>query len=130
MNLVSTSYWIATYFWASEWSVLLLTFVNYYISLVVQKLKKMIFWVMWVQERFYFGDNVLPCFESGVPLLKDRLHQLPDSDNVRFLWVFNCLPSWSWVLFNSLMSPAFVCELSQGTSHKHCVHICTQKHTL
>lgn len=35
-----------------------------------------------LQERFYFGDNVLPCFESGIPLLKHRLHQLPDSNNV------------------------------------------------
>ena len=36
-----------------------------------------------LQERFYFGDAVLPCFESGIPLLKQRLQQLPDSDNVR-----------------------------------------------
>ncbi|GAQ85984.1 phosphoribosyl transferase [Klebsormidium nitens] len=35
-----------------------------------------------LQERFYFGDNVLPCFESGIPLLKERLRQLPDADNV------------------------------------------------
>eukprot|EP00850_Spirogloea_muscicola_P013507 SM000092S24475 [mRNA] locus=s92:21670:27078:- [translate_table: standard] len=35
-----------------------------------------------LQERFYFGDNVLPCFESGIPLLKYRLHQLPDANNV------------------------------------------------
>ncbi|XP_042497696.1 ribose-phosphate pyrophosphokinase 4 [Macadamia integrifolia] len=35
-----------------------------------------------LQERFYFGDNILPCFESGVPLLKNRLQQLPDSDNI------------------------------------------------
>lgn len=35
-----------------------------------------------LQERFYFGDNVLPCFESGIPLLKQRLHQLPDSENI------------------------------------------------
>ncbi|KAL2636457.1 hypothetical protein R1flu_007936 [Riccia fluitans] len=35
-----------------------------------------------LQERFYFGDNVLPCFESGIPLLKHRLHQLPDAKNV------------------------------------------------
>ena len=34
------------------------------------------------QERFYFGDNVLPCFESGIPLLKQRLRQLEDSMNV------------------------------------------------
>ena len=36
-----------------------------------------------LQERFYFGDNVLPCFESGVPLLLKRLQELPDSDNVK-----------------------------------------------
>ncbi|XP_010533914.1 PREDICTED: ribose-phosphate pyrophosphokinase 3, chloroplastic isoform X2 [Tarenaya hassleriana] len=35
-----------------------------------------------LQERFYFGDNILPCFESGIPLLKNRLQQLPDSDNI------------------------------------------------
>ncbi|XP_072977517.1 ribose-phosphate pyrophosphokinase 4-like [Typha angustifolia] len=33
-------------------------------------------------ERFYFGDYVLPCFESGVPLLKNRLQQLSDSENI------------------------------------------------
>ncbi|KAJ1377239.1 Ribose-phosphate pyrophosphokinase, N-terminal domain [Sesbania bispinosa] len=35
-----------------------------------------------LQERFYFGDEVLPLFETGIPLLKQRLHQLPDADNV------------------------------------------------
>ncbi|KAF5741089.1 Phosphoribosyl pyrophosphate (PRPP) synthase 3 isoform 1 [Tripterygium wilfordii] len=35
-----------------------------------------------LQERFYFGDQILPCFESGIPLLKNRLQQLPDSDNI------------------------------------------------
>ncbi|KAK4597957.1 hypothetical protein RGQ29_015467 [Quercus rubra] len=35
-----------------------------------------------LQERFYFGDNILPCFDSGIPLLKNRLQQLPDSDNI------------------------------------------------
>lgn len=35
-----------------------------------------------LQERFYFGDNLLPCFVSGIPLLKKRLQQLPDSDNI------------------------------------------------
>lgn len=37
------------------------------------------------QERFYFGDNVLPCFESAIPMLKNRLHDLPDADNVSAL---------------------------------------------
>jgi hypothetical protein len=35
-----------------------------------------------LQERFYFGDDVLPCFETGIPLLLQRLRQLPDADNV------------------------------------------------
>ncbi len=36
-----------------------------------------------LQERFYFGDAVLPLFESGVPLLLERLAKLPDRENVR-----------------------------------------------
>ncbi|KAH9708683.1 Ribose-phosphate pyrophosphokinase 3 [Citrus sinensis] len=35
-----------------------------------------------LQERFYFGDTILPCFESAIPLLLNRLQQLPDSDNI------------------------------------------------
>ncbi|KAK9924092.1 hypothetical protein M0R45_032480 [Rubus argutus] len=35
-----------------------------------------------LQERFYFGDHVLPLFETGIPLLKERLHQLPDSNKI------------------------------------------------
>jgi hypothetical protein len=35
-----------------------------------------------LQERFYFGDAVLPLFESGLPLLLERLKSLPDADNV------------------------------------------------
>ncbi|XP_071707051.1 ribose-phosphate pyrophosphokinase 4-like [Rutidosis leptorrhynchoides] len=35
-----------------------------------------------LQERFYFSDHVLPCFETGMPLLKQRLHQLPDANDV------------------------------------------------
>ncbi|KAE8678472.1 Ribose-phosphate pyrophosphokinase 3 [Hibiscus syriacus] len=35
-----------------------------------------------LQERFYFGDHVLPLFETGISLLKQRLHQLPDADKI------------------------------------------------
>ncbi|KAJ6998294.1 ribose-phosphate pyrophosphokinase 4 isoform X2 [Populus alba x Populus x berolinensis] len=35
-----------------------------------------------LQERFYFGDQVLPLFVTGIPLLKQRLHQLPESDKI------------------------------------------------
>jgi len=35
-----------------------------------------------LQERFYFGDSILPCFESGIPLLLDRLSRLEDANNV------------------------------------------------
>ena len=32
----------------------------------------LIFDIHALQERFYFGDNILPCFESGIPLLLNR----------------------------------------------------------
>ncbi|WOL05227.1 ribose-phosphate pyrophosphokinase 4 isoform X1 [Canna indica] len=35
-----------------------------------------------LQERFYFWDDVLPCFETGIPLLLQRLRELPDADNI------------------------------------------------
>lgn len=34
------------------------------------------------QERFYFGDNVLPYFQTAIPLLKAQLAQLPDHANI------------------------------------------------
>ena len=34
------------------------------------------------QERFYFGDTVLPLFESGIPLARKKLRSLPDADNI------------------------------------------------
>ena len=42
----------------------------------------LIFDIHALQERFYFGDNVLPCFESGIPLLLNRLSLCPDADNI------------------------------------------------
>ncbi|KAL0362524.1 UNVERIFIED_CONTAM: Ribose-phosphate pyrophosphokinase [Sesamum calycinum] len=35
-----------------------------------------------LQERFYFNDTILPVFETGIPLLKQRLQQLPKSDKM------------------------------------------------
>ncbi|XP_074272417.1 ribose-phosphate pyrophosphokinase 4 [Silene latifolia] len=35
-----------------------------------------------LQERFYFGDHVLPCFETGIPLLKQRLQELPEANKI------------------------------------------------
>ena len=35
-----------------------------------------------LQERFYFGDTVLPLFESGIPLVRERLKRLKDADNI------------------------------------------------
>ena len=35
-----------------------------------------------MQERFYFGDTVLPLFESGIPLMRQRMQSLPDADNI------------------------------------------------
>ncbi|KAG9149959.1 hypothetical protein Leryth_010022 [Lithospermum erythrorhizon] len=48
-----------------------------------------------LQERFYFGDHVLPLFETGIPLLKQRLQQLPKSEKVylqtKISFVFNIM---------------------------------------
>ncbi|OIT34072.1 PREDICTED: ribose-phosphate pyrophosphokinase 4 [Nicotiana attenuata] len=35
-----------------------------------------------LQERFYFGDHVLPLFVTGIPLLKQRLQQLPQTEKI------------------------------------------------
>eukprot|EP00128_Syssomonas_multiformis_P001148 Colp12_sorted_trinity150504_noHs@34279 len=35
-----------------------------------------------LQERFYFGDNVIPRLESAIPLLIQRLSKLPDVKNI------------------------------------------------
>lgn len=60
-----------------------------------------------LQERFYFGDNVLPCFESGVPLLKNRLQQLPDSDNISIAFP----DEGSWKRFHKQLQhfPVIIC---------------------
>ena len=42
----------------------------------------LIFDIHALQERFYFGDNILPCFESGIPLLLNRLARCPDAENI------------------------------------------------
>lgn len=48
----------------------------------MRRLKICLLIFLHMQERFYFGDHVLPLFETGIPLLKQRLHQLPASDKV------------------------------------------------
>ena len=35
-----------------------------------------------MQERFYFGDTVLPLFESGIPLVRKKLQSLADAGNI------------------------------------------------
>ncbi|GMP82698.1 hypothetical protein CsSME_00036895 [Camellia sinensis var. sinensis] len=60
-----------------------------------------------LQERFYFGDNVLPCFESGIPLLKNRLQQLPDSNNISIAFP----DDGAWKRFHNQLQhfPTIVC---------------------
>ncbi|CAH1431114.1 unnamed protein product [Lactuca virosa] len=60
-----------------------------------------------LQERFYFSDNVLPYFETGIPLLKQRLHQLPDADKV----VIAFPDDGAWKRFHKLLDhfPMVVC---------------------
>jgi Na+/phosphate symporter len=44
----------------------------------------------WSEERFYFGDNVLPCIESGIPLLKTSSASASRYQKHEFL--FRCVP--------------------------------------
>ncbi|CAN1351814.1 Ribose-phosphate pyrophosphokinase 4 [Linum perenne] len=52
-----------------------------------------------LQERFYFGDQVLPLFETGIPLLKQRLSQLPGSDKI----VIAFPDDGAWKRFHNLL---------------------------
>ncbi|XP_065852311.1 ribose-phosphate pyrophosphokinase 4 [Euphorbia lathyris] len=60
-----------------------------------------------LQERFYFGDHVLPLFETGIPLLMQRLQQLPDSENI----VVAFPDDGAWKRFHKLLDhfPTVVC---------------------
>ncbi|KAK4484512.1 hypothetical protein RD792_007095 [Penstemon davidsonii] len=61
-----------------------------------------------LQERFYFGDTVLPLFETGIPLLKQRLHQLPESDKI----VVAFPDDGAWKRFHKLLDhfPTIICN--------------------
>ncbi|MBA0600909.1 hypothetical protein Gorai_004103, partial [Gossypium raimondii] len=58
-------------------------------------------------ERFYFGDHVLPLFETGIPLLKQRLHQLSDADKI----VVAFPDDGAWKRFHKLLDhfPTVIC---------------------
>lgn len=60
-----------------------------------------------LQERFYFSDHVLPCFETGIPLLKQRLHQLLDADKI----VVAFPDDGAWKRFHKLLDhfPTVIC---------------------
>ncbi|XP_022774620.1 ribose-phosphate pyrophosphokinase 4-like isoform X2 [Durio zibethinus] len=60
-----------------------------------------------LQERFYFGDHVLPLFETGIPLLKQRLHQLPDANKI----VVAFPDDGAWKRFHKLLDnfPTVIC---------------------
>ncbi|XP_017612632.1 ribose-phosphate pyrophosphokinase 4 [Gossypium arboreum] len=61
-----------------------------------------------LQERFYFGDTILPCFESGIPLLKNRLQKLPDSDKISIAFP----DDGAWKRFHKQLQhfPTIVCN--------------------
>ncbi|GAA0140759.1 nucleotide kinase [Lithospermum erythrorhizon] len=73
-----------------------------------------------LQERFYFGDKVLPCFESGIPLLLNRLHQLPDSDNISIAFP----DDGAWKRFHKQLQhfPTIVCAKVREGDQRN-VHI-------
>lgn len=61
-----------------------------------------------LQERFYFSDSVLPVFESGIPLLKQRLQQLPTSEKI----VVAFPDDGAWKRFHKLLDhfPMVICN--------------------
>ncbi|KAK4261362.1 hypothetical protein QN277_004369 [Acacia crassicarpa] len=69
-----------------------------------------------LQERFYFGDNILPCFESGIPLLKRRLQELPDSDNISIAFP----DDGAWKRFHKQLQhfPTIVCAKVREGDHR------------
>lgn len=89
------------------------------------------FWLYFVffssQERFYFGDNILPCFESGIPLLKNRLQQLPDSDNVSIFFlctgvfkIFKCILCFKFEKNVLFLISSLLCVLIRVITLKIC----------
>eukprot|EP00898_Chlorokybus_atmophyticus_P007270 jgi/Chlat1/7544/Chrsp62S07034 len=60
-----------------------------------------------LQERFYFGDDVLPVFESGIPLLKRELRRLPDADRITIAYP----DEGAWKRFNKQFGdfPEVIC---------------------
>lgn len=71
----------------------------------------------WSEERFYLGDNVLACIESGVPLLKHHLHQLPDAGNMS-----SC--SDVYLLCDYIIQPCIVGNFSSNMSSCSDVYYC------
>jgi hypothetical protein len=85
-----------------------------------------------LQERFYFGDTVLPLFESGIPLVRERLKMLPDADNItiaypdegawkRFHYQFGDYPE----VFSSHL-PLFLCRHKIQNSSLHATKLSSQ----
>ncbi|KAK4398201.1 Ribose-phosphate pyrophosphokinase [Sesamum angolense] len=60
------------------------------------------------KERFYFNDTILPVFETGIPLLKQRLQQLPKSDKI----VVAFPDDGAWKRFHKLLDhfPMVICN--------------------
>lgn len=75
-----------------------------------------------MQERFYFGDAVLPCFMSGLPLLRNRLRELPDAHNVTIAFP----DEGAWTRLHKQFKdhngfPTIVCTKRRGPSGTDCI---------
>lgn len=60
-----------------------------------------------LQERFYFGDTVLPLFESGIPLLRQRLREIGSPDEISIAYP----DEGAWKRFHTLFGdyPEVIC---------------------
>jgi hypothetical protein len=58
-----------------------------------------------LQERFYFGDNVIPVLQSGVPLLLRKLEQLAlASKDQKFEWTIAFPDMGAYMRYNHMFS--------------------------
>eukprot|EP00983_Pelagomonas_calceolata_P042321 1138457-Pelagomonas_calceolata.AAC.2 len=77
-----------------------------------------------LQERFYFGDAILPLFESGVPLLLKRLRQLPDRDNI----VIAYPDDGAWKRFHYQFKGEAFHEVCPSSKQGGAKHVSTERH--
>ena len=74
-----------------------------------------------LQERFYFGDAVMPLFETGIPLFINRLKDLQDYGNITIAYP----DEGAWKRFKNAFKkyPEIICSKVRGEGDKRIVQV-------